>query len=87
MVGPLANIIVAYVSFLLYFYVFLGSQIGAILGFICLINALLAVFNLLPIGPLDGVKIIRWNATAWVITLIFAIIVFVLIFTRFQTII
>jgi len=86
MVGPLANIIVAYASFLLYFYIFSESQIGAILVFICLINALLAVFNLLPFGPLDGIKIIRWNATVWVILLIFAILVSVLIFPKFSVI-
>ena len=73
MSGPLANIIVAFVSFLL-FYFFFGTQIGILFGFICFINSLLAAFNLLPFGPLDGTKIIRWNPTVWIVLLIFSIL-------------
>ncbi|MDH7517938.1 MAG: site-2 protease family protein [Candidatus Thermoplasmatota archaeon] len=64
--GPLANMVVALVTLILYF-VFFESIIGQVIGFICLINAFLATFNLLPLGSLDGAKIVRWNATAWVI--------------------
>jgi Zn-dependent protease len=84
MAGPLANIIVAYVTFLLYYFIFFDTQIGSIIGFICLINALLGFFNLLPFGPLDGGKVIRWNATVWILLLIFSIVIFALIFTRFS---
>lgn len=85
--GPLANILTAFVTFPLYRFVFFEEtstigQItpGQIVGFICLINAFLATFNLLPFGPLDGVKVIRWNATVWIILLIIAIIATMLIF-------
>ena len=30
------------------------------------VNAMLAFFNMLPVGPLDGRKILRWNAMAFV---------------------
>jgi Zn-dependent protease len=82
MAGPLANIIVASITLPLYFLLF-DTQFGAIIGFICLINTILAVFNLLPFGPLDGVKIIRWNATVWVLLLIVAIILLAFIIPRF----
>jgi Zn-dependent protease len=65
------------------FVLFEESMIAEIVAFICLINAFLATFNLLPFGPLDGVKVIRWNATVWVILLIIAIAILMLIFTRF----
>lgn len=82
--GPLANIIIAVITFLLYISIFYEMQIGQIFGFICLINAFLATFNLLPFGPLDGVKIIRWNATVWIILLIISISILMTIWPRFS---
>ena len=85
MAGPLANIIVAMITLQIYLFVVFEFQIiGQIIGFICLINAFLATFNLLPFGPLDGVKIIRWNATIWIILLIIAIIILMTIMPRFS---
>ena len=85
MAGPLANIIVALVSLPIYLFIVFESQIlGQIFGFVCLINAFLAVFNLLPFGPLDGVKIIRWNATVWIIMLILSILILMYIMPRFS---
>ena len=33
------------------------------------VNSFLALFNLLPIPPLDGSKIISWNIVIWIITI------------------
>ena len=33
------------------------------------INTWLAIFNLIPFGPLDGAKIIGWSKKAWLVTL------------------
>jgi Zn-dependent protease len=40
---------------------------GTLIGFICLVNLLLATFNLLPFGPLDGKKVLQWNEIAWAV--------------------
>lgn len=85
--GPLANIIIALITFIMYTSIFYETQISSITGFICLINAFIATFNLLPFGPLDGIKIIRWNATIWIIMLISSITVLMLVLTKISWIV
>lgn len=60
LVGPGSNLIIAgFFGLILRFgYVFLSQPIIFILGYIVFINCLLAVFNLIPIPPLDGSKIL-----------------------------
>lgn len=72
--GPLVNIFVALLFFLL---AFLGLP-ALIVGLGIQINLWIAFFNLLPIGPLDGKKILMWNPLLWVITI--AIPVFIIFF-------
>ena len=81
--GPLANIIISTLTLPLYLFVLYEISLGQIIGFVCLINAVLATFNLLPFGPLDGAKIIRWNGTIWIMLLIISITTMVIIF-RFR---
>ena len=67
--GPLANVVVAGVLFAVVPLVggvsWGGVNLDEVLIFVCLINALLAVFNLLPVGPLDGRKVLAWNGLVW----------------------
>jgi Zn-dependent protease len=82
--GPLANIVIATIGISLYFMFnsFFTDIYATIIGFICYINAFLAIFNLLPFGPLDGTKIIRGNATAWIILLVLSISLLMIIITE-----
>ena len=70
MTGPLANIVISIVMLPLYLFVFFETDFASVFGFICIINAFLALFNLLPFGPLDGMKIWSWNANVWIFMLI-----------------
>ena len=64
--GPASNIIIAIVTYILYHFIFLKMGFwGTLIGFISLVNLLLATFNLLPFGPLDGKKVLQWNGIAW----------------------
>jgi len=68
--GPLVNIVLAGLFLLLG--LFLGSfnlfapLLQNIVGYGIGINAWLALFNMLPIPPLDGSKVIRWSLPAWI---------------------
>lgn len=58
--GPAMNFVLAVIFLLLNFaYPHLLFSLGA------RINTWLAVFNLLPFGPLDGMKIYRWSWKIW----------------------
>lgn len=79
--GPTANIILAMITYPVFLSLNEGS-LQMIIGFVCLFNAFLAVFNLLPLGPLDGVKIVRWNATVWIILFIIASFILMQIWSK-----
>lgn len=64
--GPASNIAIAVVTYILYQFLFFDKEFwGTLVGFVCLVNLLLATFNLLPVGPLDGRKVLVWNEIAW----------------------
>ena len=84
--GPLANIVTAVVTYPLSVWFvdasYAGFSLGGIIVFVCLVNAFLATFNLIPIGPLDGRKIILWNSLVWSFLFTSALILIVLSASR-----
>ena len=56
--GPITNMVLALA--------FVGlSLVAPVMAYGALVNLKLAFFNLLPIPPLDGADILRWNKAAW----------------------
>jgi len=66
--GPLMNICLAVVFIILnMFYPSLVFFLGA------RINTWLAMFNLIPFGPLDGAKVFRWDKKVWLAAVILTV--------------
>ncbi len=70
--GPIINIGAGF-SFLGLALLFPSSQFFYMLASIASLNFFLAFFNLLPIGPMDGVKIIVWNLPLYVVLFLLSI--------------
>ena len=74
--GPVVNIILALIFLLIATWVYRSAftdQNALTIFIVCTlgysINSYLAVFNMLPIGNLDGSKVMRWNFGIWIIVI------------------
>jgi Zn-dependent protease len=67
--GPLMNIAVA--TFLLPVWIFIPliNEVELLISMILWLNLFIGGFNMIPIPPLDGSKIIRWNPGVWILLL------------------
>ncbi|MFB6227206.1 MAG: metalloprotease [Halobacteriales archaeon] len=61
--GPVTNLVLAALFLPL---AFLGGYAGAVGNLGVLVNVLLAGFNMIPYGPLDGKTVIAWNKVVYV---------------------
>lgn len=63
--GPMVNIIISAAAIVSLQFV-TGMWTVSLLSFLAYLNAMLAIFNLIPIPPLDGSKVIRWSMPVWI---------------------
>jgi len=90
--GPVANLLIAifFGLFLRFSHLFIPETMAVLFSFIVFINILLAVFNLLPLPPLDGSKIFTiilprkyaWDFERFGFLGIFIVLLFVFFFSN-----
>jgi Zn-dependent protease len=66
--GPVTNLILSAVC------IMIAAAGQELFWFIAFINAFLAVFNLIPFGIFDGLKVFRWNKPIWAVAFVAAIV-------------
>ena len=76
--GPLTNIIIGSVAISIW--ITIPGFISTIAFFIGFVNIFLGLFNLLPFGPMDGMKIFRWKPEVWIGAFITTILLLALLF-------
>lgn len=79
--GPATNIFITGLFLLL---ASLPTSLASLFLIIAFINAFLAFFNLLPFGPLDGLKVFAWNKTVYGITFIISLLFLALVCFSFS---
>lgn len=77
--GPLTNfaVFLAFLAIGILAHPARGSYLASTVGFVLFISMLLAFFNMLPVSPLDGSKVLAWDKRVYVVTMavIFALMV------------
>lgn len=75
--GPVTNIILALI-FLVPVLIYNQGILGVISKLGLTINSLLAAFNMIPVMPFDGAKVIKWDKKIYTITTVIAVGLFIL---------
>lgn len=78
--GPLTNLVLALFFLFLLFSIDTTGIFNIFLNFGFRINSFLALFNLIPVMPFDGRKILDWNKGIYIAIMIFALILFFMSF-------
>jgi Zn-dependent protease len=79
--GPLVNLFQAVIFiFLANFLVPTTDILYRILIIAAYLNAFLGLFNLIPLGPLDGLKVVRWNKPLYLIAVLLLLVVLIYVF-------
>jgi len=78
--GPMTNIVLAFIFLILILIFNTDGIFKYFFNFGLTINSLLAAFNMIPVMPFDGAKIINWNKKIYSLTTIIAIGLFIISF-------
>lgn len=83
LMGPLTNMVQAIIYTALRRFTAFGSPMSIALYVLAVLNLSLALFNLIPLGPLDGAKVFRWSRSVWFSVLVSTLAVWLSLSTPF----
>jgi Zn-dependent protease len=63
--GPLTNVVVVLAALPIIF-IYSGTLVASGFYTVIFFNAFLAIFNMIPVMPLDGAKVLKWNPAIYV---------------------
>ena len=79
--GPAVNFVIAAIAIGVCLMLDPSTLIYSIIRMLAYLNAFLGLFNMLPIMPFDGSKIVRWSIPIYVITAAIGAVEFIIIYT------
>lgn len=77
-VGPATNILLALIALPFTLATDPTAPLPTVMGAVATVNAVLAVFNLVPLGNFDGRKVFYWNKLAWGAAMVAALVLSIL---------
>jgi Zn-dependent protease len=79
--GPSMNLLLGVIFFFLW--IFSEGVVQSVSFYVAYINVFLALFNLIPFGPLDGYKIFQWKKGVWSVFIVVDIVLLLLLWGVF----
>ena len=78
--GPAVNFTVSFIAIVMILFVLEpGTLVNKILHMLAYLNAFLGLFNMIPILPFDGSKIVAWNKPVYAVTALIGIAEFAVV--------
>lgn len=71
--GPAVNFAISGMAILMLFVIPIQFPVTYLISMLAYLNAFLGLFNMIPIPPLDGSKIVRWSVPIYVVALLIGI--------------
>lgn len=78
--GPLTNLLLGGGFYGAWLLIPAGGMLASVLAWVGIVNLLFAAFNLIPIRPFDGSKIVRWSIGAYAVVAGAAVLLLLLSF-------
>jgi len=78
--GPAVNFVVSAIAIVLFFMT--GGLLATLFGMLAYLNAFLGLFNLIPIPPFDGSKIVTWDLKVYIMAALIGAVELFIVFTQ-----